>query len=121
MARKTTRKRTKKTTANRRIKKLKLATVPYATVPKDYFDQLLKLRKQQHLPLSRLEEIRQKQEKAKNRKRKYRIWDMMIVLEFRATPAAAKKRLDKISAQEKEDVRYWLTEVPPRRPRLPRC
>lgn len=89
----------------KKAKKMKPVMVPVATVPKAYFDELTELRVNQFGPVGRKTE----------KKKKWRIYKLVPVNEFRATEEDAQKELDKIRAKARKGTLYWLDDVPPRR------
>ena len=97
------------------VPKITPAIVPFATMPHSYALQLKQLHDN---PNSAFDEPKKQKEK----KKKWRIYRMVVVKEFRATKADAQKELDNIDSRRKsEGVIYWLNEVLPKRPKPIRC
>jgi len=92
--------------------KMTPAMVPVRTLPHSYW---LQLKAMHDNPNSAFD-------KPKKVKKKYRIYRMVLVKEFRATEEVAQAELNKAYAKRKrKGTLYWLDTVEPRRQRPPRC
>jgi len=98
--------------ARRSGRKMKPAIVPFGfQEPK-----LVKVDKPSPEEFARLSSLPGLQRfQAKPKRRKYRLWKMVLIKEFIATPEKAQMELEKQKISEGEN--YFLDEVPPRRPR----
>lgn len=94
---------------------MKPAMVPVAKIPHALW---VELKYMHDHPNSAFE----KPQKPKEKRKKYRIYRMVLIEEFRATEAVAQKKLDSISAgQKRKGVIYWLDEVVSKRRKPIRC
>ena len=63
-----------------------------------------------------------KSKKSAEKRKKYRIYRMVIVTEFWATEIQAQRNVNHLHAMcNDKDVIYWLEEVLPKRQKPPRC
>jgi hypothetical protein len=107
--------------------KMKPAIVPVKKLSQHEFQELSRLAQdtQAQVPkmtpatvpnsyLSLLGRQKKAQLADKKRKKKFRIYRLVLVKELRATEEEAQQEMDRLSARY--NPYYWLDEVPPRRP-----